>query len=267
MTCLRDTARRIAESKGFALEEVEGFFISDDVPNLDNDRDIGEVTAVLGDHQAEFAFFDPAYLMLGDQSASASNVYAMGAMLRRMLRGYREAGATPVVLHHFRKSQPIGEPPDLGDLSQSGCGEFAGEWLLINRERPYDEEQPGEHDLIVCLGSRVGFSSKWALHVSEGSPDSPGGRHWKVKVTPPGEARERDRDLEEARKAIVAAMVKLGEPAGRSEIQPRVRIKASRFSPAWFSLVDDASVVEAGTVRKGNNQSYPAYRVEDNADG
>jgi hypothetical protein len=28
--------------------------------------------------------------------------------------------------------------------------------LLINRQRPYDEELPGEHDLILRLGARTG---------------------------------------------------------------------------------------------------------------
>lgn len=270
LVVVRDYARRIARFKGFRLEDVVGFHVCDDVPNLDDHRDVRTATSVLVDHEAEFAFFDPLYLMLAGDSA-ASNVYAMGAILRRMLRACREAGCTPIVLHHFRKSQPIGQAPELSDLSQSGCAEFAGQWLLINRERAYDEERPGEHDLIVRLGSRIGFSSKWAVHVEEGSIDSPNGRHWLPTFTKPAEARreaesqrEAEREakanarLEADRKAIVDVMLKLGTQT-HTAIRDATGFGGGRFGKAWASLVVDRTVHQEGEHKKANGQVYPIW--------
>ena len=245
LTCLRDAARRIADSKKFALEDVTGFFICDDVPNLDSDGDMDAVTRSLRDYEVEFAFFDPLYLMMAGEASNASNVYAMGAMLRRMLWACRRAGATPIVLHHFKKSQPTGEAPELSDLSQAGCGEFAGQWLLINRQRAYDEEQPGEHDLIVCFGSRVGFSSKWVLHVSEGSPDAPSGRHWKVGVSRPGDAGEREKEQKKAAKAQREA--EQTETFARKIVQTLGRLKV----PATKTRLKDESGLRDAEIRCG----------------
>ena len=275
LTVLREYARRVAAFKGFALRDVVGFHVCDEVPSLDSDRDVDAAVQVLQDHEAEFCFFDPLYLMLAGNSQS-SDVYAMGAILRRMLRACRTAGVTPIVLHHFRKSKPVGEAPDLADLSQSGLAEFAGQWLLVNRARPYDEEAPGQHDLITRIGSRVGFSSKWAVHVEEGTVDGPDGRYWQPELTPPSEARERaaekreaatlakdERELDDARRAVVAVMVKLRRPVDKGDVADRVTIRRTRFNRAWASLIDDGSIVEAGTVRKANNRAYPTYKTVD----
>jgi hypothetical protein len=258
LTFLRESLRRIAASKGLTLRQVPGFSIVDAVPNLNSDRDMRAVTEILRDCEAEFGFFDPLYLMMADKAASASNVFAMGFMLQRMLDACREAGATPIVLHHFRKSQTIGESPDLSDLSQSGCAEFAGQWLLANRQRPYDEERPGEHDLIIRLGSRMGFSSKWALRVSEGSTTSPEGRYWDPQLSPPAEARkeaetakELARQQKEAKQReengerIIRAMTRLGG------VRSRTRIKEESGSPRGFDAAF-TRLLEEGCVVTGD---------------
>ena len=152
----RESLRRICHSKEIDLRDVDGFFICDRVPSLDNAGSLKTVADVLKDHGAEFATFDPFYLMLGAAADSASNVYAMGAMLGSLLRTCQDVGVTPIILHHFKRSGPIGQAPDLADLSQAGCAEFAGQWWLIGRQRPYDAERPGERKLILSIGSRTG---------------------------------------------------------------------------------------------------------------
>ncbi len=273
LTVVRDYARRVAAAKGFALKDVRQFYICDEVPTLNSDRDIQAAIDTMTDTEAELVFFDPLYLMLtGD--AKASNVYAMGALFARMLRACLTVGVTPILLHHFQKSWPVGEAPQISALSQAGISEFVGQWLLANRLREYDEEQPGKHDLIIRLGSRVGFSSGWAVHVEEGRVDDESGRYWQPTVTVPSEARrqaaeqrkevEADREeraLKDARKAIVKVMAKLRKPHDRASIADRTCIKRQRFNAAWASLVDDGGVVEAGSVTKGNRQSYPTYKL------
>lgn len=263
---IRESAKRIADSKGFRLEDIPGMFVCDEVPALTDESEMHAISLILRDFEAEFAFFDPLYLMMASDFASASNVYAMGAMLRRMLKACKDAGATPIICHHFRKTTETWDAPDLSDLSQAGCAEFAGQWLLLNRQSPYDEESPGEHDLIVRLGSRLGFSSKWAIHVSEGDPEF--GRFWQPTLSTAAEAREKtkaskdsakeaarkekaEKAFEDARKAIVEVAVKMGKPCCQSDIRSRVHVSKTLVSAAWFSLVDDKSLIQAGYEVRG----------------
>ena len=277
---LRDTLRRQCEHKGVRLRDVNGFLLCDEVPRLDSDADMEKVVEILKDRKAEFATFDPCYLMMGQQAALAGNVYAMGAMLGRMLRACREAGATPKILHHFNraKGSAINDAPDLADLSQAGMAEIAGQWALLGRTKPFNPEYPGEHDLVLSIGSRMGFCSKWAVHISEGSPDDAGGRYWQPEVTAYSEAREQEKEkqaaarelaaqekaaqeLESDRKKVVDATRQWGKPAESKDIEPRVNIKTARFCRAWASLVDDGALRPIGTVKKGNGRSYPTFGI------
>lgn len=269
---LRESARRIAQFKGLSLADVSGVYFCDQVPSLDRESDIEAVTTILRDHEAEFAFFDPLYLMLADQAVSASNVYAMGAMLRRMLKACQEAGATPAAIHHFRKSQPIGEAPDLTDLSQSGCAEFAGQWLLINREQPYDEERPGEHDLIIRLGSRMGFSSKWSLHVSEGTPEGIQGRYWAPQVTSPSEARKearsaadakadvkRQEKLDQAKARVLKAAAKYPQGETGTTIRDRAGLHDHEFKSALADMLDNGDLLSCEIIKANRKTPYQGY--------
>ena len=47
--------------------------------------------------------------MLGAAADSASNVYAMGAMLGSSSRTCQDVGVTPIILHHFKRLGPIGQ--------------------------------------------------------------------------------------------------------------------------------------------------------------
>jgi hypothetical protein len=274
---LRDTLRRQAEHKGVALREVDGFFLCDEVPRLDSDVDMQAATAILRERKAEFAYFDPCYLMMGAQAANASNVYAMGTMLGRMLRACREAGATPIVLHHFNRAKGTAQndAPDLADLSQAGCAEIAGQWGLLGRAKPFDPERPGEHDLILSIGSRMGYCSKWALHVSEGTPDD-GGRYWQPTITPFSEARkeqqgqrEQEREakqqakLEASRKRICDVAAKFPGGESMSIIKVRTGLRPEAFSPAWASLLDDGILVPVELKKSNHKTPYEGFRLRD----
>lgn len=265
----RDCLRRICESKQLDFADVDGLRICDAVPSLTNVREVGEVMAVVRDHGAEIAFFDPLYLMLGDGAALASNVFAMGHVFQQLLRACDDEGVTPFLLHHFRKSTD-GAAPELSDLSQSGCSEFAGQWVLINRQRPYDEDSPGEHDLLLTLGARTGHSSRWAVHVSEGAASSQGGRYWRPEVLPLREdkarraiekqaaADQRRREtLEEHAAKITAALVSFGEKgATKTALREHAGLSGSCFNPALAELLARGDVVRCD-VHHDNNRKKP----------
>jgi len=266
--------RRVAQQKGITLAEVEGAYLCTDLPNLDNGGDLHEVGRVIKRHRAEFAFFDPLYLALGDSGESASNVFVIGQRLAAVQRACRAAGATPIIVHHLRKGRVEIAPATFGDLAQAGAAEFAGQWLLLNRTRPHDEADPGVHDLRLSVGSRLGHSSAWGLRIEEGTPRGLCGRFWRPQVTPWVDAVKADREATETRKrareaqimegdrqAIIDVLARVGRDS-RNSIRSEAGLgNGQRFERARAAVVRDGTVIRDGELRKGNKQMYDAYTL------
>jgi hypothetical protein len=274
LTFVRDAVRRIAVSKGKNIGDLTGFSLCDEVPNLSSEKDLREVAAVIRDQEALLVFFDPLYLMMADQAGQATNVFAMGGLFQRLLRACRDVGATPIVIHHFRKNSVLGGEPDLADLAQAGCAEFAGQWLLIQRQTPYDDEMPGEHDLIIRLGSRLGHSSKWALHVSEGTSSEPGGRYWAPEVSRLADLRARQkRDKEAANQRrqrerldrnqakILEAMADVGGSDTMTAIRSRAGLNPDNFQPAFAELQQAGKVVPCLVQKSNRRRPYDGFKL------
>ena len=263
--------RRVAQDKGITLADVEGAYLGTDLPNLDNGGDLAEVARVIKRQRAEFAGFDPLYLGLGDSGDRASNVFVVGQRLAAVQRACQAAGATPIIIHHLRKGRIETDPATLSDLAQAGAAEFAGQWLLLNRTCLYDEANPGVHELRLAVGSRLGHSSAWGLHIEEGTPGGLCGRSWRPEVTPWGdsrrqatESRQRAREaeaLENGRQAIIDVLARV-ERDSKNSIRSEAGLgNGQRFERAWASVVRDGTVVRDGEVRKGNKQLYDAYTL------
>ena len=110
-------------------------------------------------------------------------------MLSRTAETCLDAGATPVLVHHATKSgaklaNSADEPLDLDDLAFAGIGEFARQWLLLNRRTPF-QPGSGKHALFLNAGGSAGHSSCWEIDVDEGTVTQEfDSRGWKVKVRP-----------------------------------------------------------------------------------
>ena len=73
---------------------------------------------------------------------------------------------------------------------------------------------------------------------------------------------DKDRHLEGDRKAIVEVMAGLAKPETKSFIREAARVGNPRFGYAWASLLLDKTVVQCDElVKRGNNQSYEAFRL------
>src|SRR3989442_617871 len=81
----------------------------------------------------------------------------------------------------------------LGDLAGAGVAEFARQWILLSRRKPYDPGRPGEHRLIMNYGGSAGHCGVLAIDVREGELQ-PGGppRTWEVTCSPLQEAQQAD---------------------------------------------------------------------------
>jgi AAA domain-containing protein len=190
---IQDTLRRIGEAKDIDISKIDNFFVTDDVPRLDNDEHLTAVDEYLREHKPEVCFFDPLYLAVN--GADTSNVFSMGERLRELNKVCVPLKCTPVLLHHLRKNRiaPY-EPAGLEDLTMSGTAEFAGQWVLLSRRTKYNSDDPA-HRFWISIGGRTGQGSDWGLDIYEGTIDDEGGRVWDAKL----------RRLDEVRGEVTAA--------------------------------------------------------------
>jgi hypothetical protein len=190
---IQETARRIAAAKGIDLATADVIW-DFRLPRLSSDIELAELGRGLRACGARVSIIDPLYLALlagqGDQGASASNLYDMGPLLLRVASTCLDAGATPILAHHARKTREKGyDPLDLDDLAFAGVAEFARQWLLVSRREAY-EAGSGIHRLWLSAGGSIGHGGLWAVDVDEGQLDEHfGGRRWQIGVTTAGESR------------------------------------------------------------------------------
>ncbi len=82
-----------------------------------------------------------------DTASGASNLYAMDAALQGLTKLGQDTACTVALVHHFRKGGQADDenPAGLEELAQSGVGEWARQWLLLQRRTAYQGD--GEHRL------------------------------------------------------------------------------------------------------------------------
>jgi replicative DNA helicase len=198
---LQDLARRVCAAHDVSLDDLDGVEWIHDLPRLWDDADRKAFGEFLKKKKIDVVFIDSLYLCLlsGPLSASASNLYATGPLLRRAAKTCLAAGATPVFLHHTtktvnrarsqaprngKKAAGVAEIdlPDLDDLAFAGPAEAARQWLILARHKPY-VPQSGHHDLVMSVGGSAGHSGAWLLEVDEGVVGRRlNGRRWDVSI-------------------------------------------------------------------------------------
>jgi hypothetical protein len=268
----QEYGRRIAAAKGIALADVTGLHWCFSVPRLEDLDDLDAFAKVLDDTASEVAILDNLMLCLSGDNAG--NVYSMGGVLGNAVRICSERNVTPIFVHHFKRTRATADPyapGELGDLTQAGVAEIAGQWLLLTRREAYDPDEPGTHRLWLSIGGRMGHSSLHALDVQEGSRADPEGRRWEVTLTPASEARavaladkenRKATDLErregEQRDRLLTALRTM--PAGDTSRQLRIagRLNPEGFDRAIFALVQEGRATRCKISKNGTN--YDGYK-------
>jgi hypothetical protein len=277
---IRAKAIAIAESKGVFLQDCPILW-NFALPKLSRDDHLEIMRDIIKKNRVAVSFIDPLYLaLLNAQTANqAGNLFAMGNALEGLSRLSQELNTTIVLLHHFRKSATESdEPCSLEMLSQSGVGEWARGWILLQRQNPFTGD--GKHELLMRTGSSVGFGGLYSVSIDEGVlGDDFTGRQWEVTVSNAGDYREvakqreqtrRDEcrkareseNLETDRREVVAAALKLKRPESKTGLRELSACGHTRFNRAFASLVADGTFQEA-TIDKPNGQKYPAWRLRD----
>jgi len=185
---VQETAHRICQEKDIYLDDCDVFWQTD-LPCLSSAEDRDQLQRGLEAAKVKVVFIDPLYLCLlgGQETISTSNLYEVGPLLLKATRACLDVGATPVFVHHATKTavrKADGGPLELDDLAFAGIGEFARQWLLLNRRIPYQIGN-GRHTLNMVVGGSFGHSNLWRVDVDERKAGTE--RQWRVMVISPEE--------------------------------------------------------------------------------
>jgi hypothetical protein len=278
---IQETARRVAKSKGFALEDCDNACWCFDVPQLGNVLHTDALRAFVERHALEVLILDPTYLMMMGIGDDAGNLFVVGAVLKSLTDLAQQTGVTPLLCHHLKKgvADPY-EPAELENIAWAGFQEFVRQWILLNRRVRYDPDRGGHHELWMSVGGSAGHSGIWGLNIDEGTRQDEGGRCWDVEIVTTREAYDeresQHAEIEEARKqrqqetrddrnrdAVLRALRQY--PAGETPrvLRDAAGIGARSIQSLLDQLVDEGFVVRC-TVPK-NTRAEAAYRLVDQA--
>lgn len=142
------------------------------LPVLSDPGHRAELGRGLGAAGVGLVVLDPLYLCLGrgPDPASPANLFEVGPVLARAAEACLSAGATPVLVHHTLKRGRghAGGGPDLDNLAYVGAAEFARQWPLLSRHKPY-RPGTGRHELVLRSGGVAGQPGEASLTVDEGA--------------------------------------------------------------------------------------------------
>ena len=207
---IQDTVKRICRAKGIEDfgEILEGkFFVGFELPRLSCEEQLAEVVRVIAENQIKLVIIDPLYLCLIGAASSGkridpANLFDMGPLFLSIAKACLQAGATPILVHHFKQSGVVvGEMPELENMAYAGIQEFARQWLLLSRRERF-EPGTGIHKMWFCVGGSAGHSGEWAIDIDEGQmSDDFTGRKWDVAVKPASEIRSEAKEKGQAEAA------------------------------------------------------------------
>ncbi len=185
---LREIAARVCAARGVSLDALDNMVSwGDRLPYIDNPQHLTALRTILKTLRPDVLVVDPLYKCL-QVGSDASNVMAVGDKLNRISMLCREHGVTLICCHHIKKSSAGKKELDLSDLSQAGFAEHFRQFVLLNRETPYQFD--GNHDLKMSVSASCGISAQYSLRIREGLLNTDGERKWDVDVRTAGEHAE-----------------------------------------------------------------------------
>ena len=262
----QDYARRIAESKGRRLCDVNALQFCFTVPQLESIDDLAEFSKALDTIKPAVVILDNLMLCVSGQDAG--NAFKMANVLGHAIRICAERGTTLVMIHHHKRHQAGAEKyrlPELSDLTQAGTAEIVGQWLQLNRRCEYDPDHPGHHELNMTVGGRLGQSGGWALNIEEGVKNDWGNRVWNVSVLPLSEAREvkAAEVMIDTTKRLNVAMQAFPEGETQEVIFAKAGGRDTNLKSALAGLLADGTAERCDIQKPNRKKPYPGYKIKE----
>ena len=259
---LQDTARRVCRSKGIALADNADLLWTEQLPIFGDDEWMRILEAKIRDNGLQLLIVDPAYLSMTSLHESAGNFFVVGPLLRGVNEVVRGAGCQLLIAHHIPPSKHHYDVPKLTDAAWAGWSEWSRQWILLNRRKAYDPDEPGAHTLWASFGGSAGHAALWAIDVQEGRQTDAGGRRWEVDVRTRSEVQEEEREqredssrCQEAGRDVryredVLRILRL-HPAGLTKTQARdlAKLDTPRVNRAIAQLLDDKVIAVSACQR------------------
>lgn len=281
MATIQETALRISDAAGVALNET-GIIFSDTVPSFGDSLNMEAFRRFLKADGIEVVIVDPVYLCL-PCDVNPANLFDIGRMLRNVNDVCQDVGATPVLVHHLKKTvaNPF-VPGQLEDIGWAGFQEFFRQWMLINRREQY-EPGTGQYRLWFSTGGSAGHSCLVGLDVFEGefNPHTGQPRVWEVNVVKPKEviseeadrreeAKERKADIRtkariaRSRKKMLAAMKK--HPTGETltALADQSGLPRNRAKEAIEILIESGDAETCKVIKGRNKREIDGYKLASN---
>jgi hypothetical protein len=286
---LQETAQRICRQKRLRLEDCDvlwGF----ELPALSCVDELAVLEEYLRDTQIKVVIIDPLYLCLmrPGTNVSPTNLFEIGPLLLNACTACRNAGATPVLVHHAKKQSTqhrVGryEPLELEDPAYSGFGEFARQWMLVTRRERYDPDT-GVHKLWFEVGGSAGQGGRWGVDVCEGRiGDDFQGRTWDVQVRSAKETMEeaahrnaekgaarKEKEESEARQFARREVLRLlrlnRDGLTLNDVKDKAKCKKTLLKETLARLEEDGRIEPAKIPKPGGkavSRDYPAYKLTD----
>lgn len=260
----------VCKAYGIDAGEIENLHLEFRAPKFKNAAHLKATGELIEQTKAKVIIVDPSYFCLDGEDAG--NLMVMGDQLKTFADVCIEAGATPILAHHFHKTVQAGDEPRLEHITWAGFQEYAAQWILMNRRTPY-EPGSGHHELIVSTGGRISGGGLWAVDIDEGHyPNT----FWETAVSSGGAAMQRMQSAAEQKKLREAAARRqrdkddiaaiLWRHYGKGEPQPFTKSMAREVADRAALLDTIADLVDAkklkpveGIQRGKNKQTYPGW--------
>ena len=253
---LRETANRICKSKGIELTTLAtNLFWSFHAPDISAVNHLESLREFLLANRIDVIAIDPAYLSMGDIGDRVNNQFSVGAVLQKLSWLMQETGATVILAAHTGKGCRAGRRLELSDIAHAGFGQWARQWILINRRLAYDGTNPGHHELWISYGGSAGHAGSWAVDINEGRIED--GRTWNYTVRDALEVRHMEpgspgtaEDVDQMKDRILAAIT--DQPESDRLIAKRMGSSRNgkHFNTALDSLVASQVIILTETPRK-----------------
>ncbi|SMH30664.1 Toprim domain-containing protein [Rathayibacter oskolensis] len=235
--------QRIAEHMGVDLASLPLRMVFD-AGDVTGDEFVAAFRRAVDDEQPGLVIIDPLYAY-HPAGVEAQNLYDRGAMLAQISQSM-PPGCALVIADHFRKTS-VGQALDLDSIAQSGVGQWADSWVLMQHDTPPRVDE-GDFSIGVQFGSRQWGGQQYVVDWAFGRFDADTGEHdgdlsvevrnatWGAKKSGGGEGRQ---------SALGAAILTLVEDSPlqytktqvRDEVRGSQKVGVDSFAKAWNELI------------------------------